>query len=244
MSDTPKPLIVITGASSGIGLATARLFSSLGYPLLLLARRLDKMQALNLPKALALSVDVTDRAALGAAVQEGEKRFGPVDAIINNAGVMLLGEITRQDPDQWERMLDVNVKGVLNGVHAVAAGMVERKRGNIINISSVAGRKTFPNHVAYVGTKFAVHGLSENLREELSTHNVRVTTIAPGAVETELLGHTTDEDIKTGYEAWKADMGGKVLSAEDVANAVHYAYSQPEGVCVREIVLAATRQQA
>ncbi|KGH28554.1 SDR family oxidoreductase [Comamonas testosteroni] len=244
MSDIPKPLIVITGASSGIGLATARLFSSLGYPLLLLARRLDKMQALNLPKALALSVDVTDRAALGAAVQEGEKRFGPVDAIINNAGVMLLGEITRQDPDQWERMLDVNVKGVLNGVHAVAAGMVERKRGNIINISSVAGRKTFPNHVAYVGTKFAVHGLSENLREELSAHNVRVTTIAPGAVETELLGHTTDEDIKTGYEAWKADMGGKVLSAQDVANAIYYAYSQPEGVCVREIVLAATRQQA
>lgn len=244
MSDTPKPLIVITGASSGIGLATARLFSSLGHPLLLLARRLDKMQALNLPKALALSVDVTDRAALVAAVQEGEKRFGPVDAIINNAGVMLLGEITHQDPDQWEQMLDVNVKGVLNGVHAVAAGMVERKRGNIINISSVAGRKTFPNHVAYVGTKFAVHGLSENLREELSAHNVRVTTIAPGAVETELLGHTTDEDIKTGYEAWKADMGGKVLSAEDVANAVHYAYSQPEGVCVREIVLAATRQQA
>ncbi|MBC9904153.1 SDR family oxidoreductase [Achromobacter xylosoxidans] len=239
-----KPLVIITGASSGIGLATARLFSAHGHPLLLLARRLEKMQALNLPDTLALSVDVTDRAALAAAVQEGEARFGPADALINNAGVMLLGDITRQDPDQWDRMLDVNVKGVLNGVHAVAAGMVQRKRGSIINISSVAGRKTFPNHVAYVGTKFAVHGLSENLREELSAHNVRVTTIAPGAVETELLGHTTDADIKTGYEAWKAEMGGKVLAAEDVANAIHYAYAQPEGVCVREIVLAATRQQA
>lgn len=244
MRTPPRPLIVITGASSGIGLATARLFSSHGHPLLLLARRLEKMLALDLPQTLALSVDVTDRAALAAAVQEGEKRFGPVDAIVNNAGVMLLGEITRQDPDQWDRMLDVNVKGVLNGVHAVAAGMVARQRGSIINISSVAGRKTFANHVAYVGTKFAVHGLSENLREELSAHNVRVTTIAPGAVETELLGHTTDADIKIGYEAWKAGMGGKVLSAEDVAHAVHYAYSQPEGVCVREIVLAATRQQA
>ncbi|MBD9420733.1 SDR family oxidoreductase [Achromobacter sp. ACM04] len=239
-----KPLVIITGASSGIGLATARLFSAHGHPLLLLARRLEKMQALNLPDTLALSVDVTDRAALAAAVQEGEARFGPADALINNAGVMLLGDITRQDPDQWDRMLDVNVKGVLNGVHAVAAGMVQRKRGSIINISSVAGRKTFPNHVAYVGTKFAVHGLSENLREELSAHNVRVTTIAPGAVETELLGHTTDADIKTGYEAWKAEMGGKVLAAEDVANAIHYAYAQPDGVCVREIVLAATRQQA
>lgn len=244
MSTVKKPLVIITGASSGIGLATARLFSAHGHPLLLLARRLEKMQALNLPDTLALSVDVTDRVALAAAVQEGEARFGPADALINNAGVMLLGDITRQDPEQWDRMLDVNVKGVLNGVHAVAAGMVQRKRGSIINISSVAGRKTFPNHVAYVGTKFAVHGLSENLREELSAHNVRVTTIAPGAVETELLGHTTDADIKTGYEAWKAEMGGKVLAAEDVANAIHYAYAQPEGVCVREIVLAATRQQA
>ncbi len=244
MSTLKKPLVIITGASSGIGLATARLFSAHGHPLLLLARRLEKMQALNLPDTLALSVDVTDRAALAAAVQEGEARFGPADALINNAGVMLLGDITRQDPEQWDRMLDVNVKGVLNGVHAVAAGMVQRKRGSIINISSVAGRKTFPNHVAYVGTKFAVHGLSENLREELSAHNVRVTTIAPGAVETELLGHTTDADIKTGYEAWKAEMGGKVLAAEDVANAIHYAYAQPDGVCVREIVLAATRQQA
>lgn len=244
MSTLKKPLVIITGASSGIGLATARLFSAHGHPLLLLARRLEKMQALNLPDTLALSVNVTDRAALAAAVQEGEARFGPADALINNAGVMLLGDITRQDPDQWDRMLDVNVKGVLNGVHAVAAGMVQRKRGSIINISSVAGRKTFPNHVAYVGTKFAVHGLSENLREELSAHNVRVTTIAPGAVETELLGHTTDADIKTGYEAWKAEMGGKVLAAEDVANAIHYAYAQPDGVCVREIVLAATRQQA
>ncbi len=244
MSTLKKPLVIITGASSGIGLATARLFSAHGHPLLLLARRLEKMLALNLPDTLALSVDVTDRAALAAAVQQGEARFGPADALINNAGVMLLGDITRQDPDQWDRMLDVNVKGVLNGVHAVAAGMVQRKRGSIINISSVAGRKTFPNHVAYVGTKFAVHGLSENLREELSAHNVRVTTIAPGAVETELLGHTTDADIKTGYEAWKAEMGGKVLAAEDVSNAIHYAYAQPDGVCVREIVLAATRQQA
>lgn len=244
MSAIQQPLVVITGASSGIGLATARLFSAKGHPLLLLARRLDNMQALNLPHTLALSADVTDRAALVAAVQQAEKRFGPVDALVNNAGVMLLGDITAQDPAQWDRMLDVNVKGVLNGVHAVAAGMAARGRGSIINVSSVAGRKSFPNHVAYVGSKFAVHGLSENLREELSERNVRVTTIAPGAVETELLGHTTDAGIKAGYESWKAGMGGKVLGAEDVANAILYAYEQPPGVCIREIVLAATRQQA
>lgn len=239
-----KPLIIITGASSGIGEATARLLSAAGHPLLLLARRVDRLHALELPNTLSRGVDITDRTALLAAVAEAEAKFGPADALINNAGVMLLGEMTKQDPAQWDQMLDVNVKGLLNGVHAVVAGMVERKRGTIINVSSVAGRKTFPNHVAYVGTKFAVHGLSENLREELSPHNVRVITIAPGATETELLSHTTDDAIKTGYQAWKQDMDGTVLSADDVASAIGYAYQQPQNVCIREIVLAATRQQS
>ncbi|WP_159812770.1 SDR family oxidoreductase [Pseudomonas sp. 18058] len=239
-----KPLIIITGASSGIGEATARRLSAAGHPLLLLARRDERLEALALPHSLSRKVDITDRSALLAAVVEAEAQFGPADALINNAGVMLLGAMSEQDPAQWDQMLDVNVKGLLNGVHAVVAGMIERKHGTIINVSSVAGRKTFPNHVAYVGTKFAVHGLSENLREELAPHNVRVTTIAPGAVETELLSHTTDEAIKTGYQAWKQDMGGTVLSAEDVATAIEYAYGQPQGVCIREIVMAATRQQA
>ncbi len=239
-----KPLIIITGASSGIGDAAARLLSAAGHPLLLLARRVERLQALDLPNTLSRRVDITDRPTLLAAVAEAEAQFGPADALINNAGVMLLGEMSKQDPAQWDQMLDVNVKGLLNGVHAVVAGMIERKHGTIINVSSVAGRKTFPNHVAYVGTKFAVHGLSENLREELSPHNVRVITIAPGAVETELLGHTTDEAIKTGYQAWKQDMGGTVLSAEDVASAIAFAYQQPQNVCIREIVMAATRQQS
>lgn len=239
-----KPLVIVTGASSGIGEATARLLSAAGHPLLLLARRIDRLHALNLPNSLSRAVDITDRAALVAAVQEAEQQFGPADALINNAGVMLLGQISQQAPEQWEQMLDVNLKGLLNGVHAVVAGMIERRHGTLINISSVAGRKTFPNHVAYVGTKFAVHGLSENLREELAPHNVRVITIAPGAVETELLGHTTDDSIKAGYQAWKQDMGGTVLSAEDVAAAIAFAYQQPQQVCIREIVLAATRQQA
>ncbi|MNJ58724.1 putative oxidoreductase [compost metagenome] len=177
-------------------------------------------------------------------MKEAEAQYGPADAIVNNAGVMLLGDTATQAPEQWERMLDVNVKGLLNGIHAVLGGMIERNHGTVINVGSVAGRKTFPNHVAYVGTKFAVHAISENLREEVAAHNVRVITIAPGAVETELLGHTTDEAIKSGYQDWKAGMGGVVLSAEDVANAIRYAYEQPQGVCIREIVLAATRQQA
>lgn len=239
-----KPLIIVTGASSGIGEAVARLFSAQGHPLLLLARRVERLLALGLPATLCKGVDVTDREALLAAVKEAEAQYGPADAIVNNAGVMLLGDTVTQAPEQWERMLDVNVKGLLNGIHAVLGGMIERNHGTVINVGSVAGRKTFPNHVAYVGTKFAVHAISENLREEVAAHNVRVITIAPGAVETELLGHTTDEAIKSGYQDWKAGMGGVVLSADDVANAIRYAYEQPQGVCIREIVLAATRQQA
>ncbi|MBC3948630.1 SDR family oxidoreductase [Pseudomonas folii] len=239
-----KPLIIITGASSGIGEASARLFSAQGHPLLLLARRVERLVQLGLPDTLCRDVDVTDREALLVAVQEAEAQYGPVDAIINNAGVMLLGNMSDQDPEEWDRMFDVNVKGMLNGIHAVLGGLIERNRGTIINVGSVAGRKTFPNHVAYVGTKFAVHAISENLREEVAAHNVRVITIAPGAVETELLSHTTDEAIKAGYQDWKAGMGGVVLSAADVASAILYAYEQPQGVCIREIVMAATRQQA
>ena len=119
--------------------------------------------------------------------------------------------------------------------------MVGRRSGTVINVSSVAGRKTFPNHAAYCGTKFAVHAMTENIREEVSGSNVRFIVIAPGAVETELLSHTTSDDIKSGYEEWKQNIGG-AIRAEDIAAAVVYAYGQPQNVCVREIVIAATRQ--
>jgi NADP-dependent 3-hydroxy acid dehydrogenase YdfG len=143
-----KPLIIVTGASSGIGEAVARLFSAQGHPLLLLARRVERLLALGLPATLCKGVDVTDREALLAAVKEAEAQYGPADAIVNNAGVMLLGDTATQAPEQWERMLDVNVKGLLNGIHAVLGGMIERNHGTVINVGSVAGRKTFPNHVA------------------------------------------------------------------------------------------------
>jgi NADP-dependent 3-hydroxy acid dehydrogenase YdfG len=237
-----KGLVIITGASSGIGEATARLFSQLGYPLLLLARRLGRLESLALPNALCRQVDVTDRAALVAAVNEAEASFGPADAIINNAGVMLLGDMTGQAPDEWDRMLDVNVKGVLNGVHAVLAGMVARRRGTIVNVSSTSGRKTYPQHVAYVGTKHAVHALSENLREEVSPHNVRVVLIAPGACDTELQTITTNDAIKQGFQDWKASIGGVILQPGEVAEAIRFAYEMPQNVCIREIMLAATNQ--
>ncbi|NLS13103.1 SDR family oxidoreductase [Vibrio sp. SM6] len=237
-----KKLIVITGASSGIGEAIARRFSAAGHPLLLVARRLDRLQALQLPDTLCEQVDVLDKTSFEAAIAKAEAQFGPTDCIVNNAGVMLLGQLDVQNPAEWQQMFDVNVIGLMNGMQAVLAPMKQRRCGTIINISSVAGRKTFPNHAAYCGTKFAVHAISENVREEVAAFDVRVTTIAPGAVETELLSHTSSNEIKAGYESWKEDMGG-VLVADDIARAVDYAYNQPQGVCVREIMLAPTRQQ-
>ncbi|MCB2382945.1 Uncharacterized oxidoreductase SAV2478 [Shewanella baltica] len=242
MNQVTKSLVVITGASSGIGAAMAKSFSAAGHPLLLLARRVEAMQALELPNSLSISVDVTDAAAIKTAITQAEAQFGPVGCLINNAGVMLLGQIDVQDPNEWSRMLNINVMGVLNGIHAVLADMKARKTGTIINISSVAGRKTFPNHAAYCATKFAVHALTENIREEVAMDDVRLITIAPGAVETELLSHTTSDDIKAGYHDWKEEMGG-VIAPENVAAAALFAWQQPQNVCVREIVLAPTRQQ-
>lgn len=237
-----KSLIVITGASSGIGESIAKLFSAEGHPLLLLARRVEKLEALNLPNTLCEKVDVTDSSTFKAAIAKAEAQFGPVDCLINNAGAMLLGQIENQNSNEWKTMFDVNVIGLLNGMQAVLAPMKARNSGTIINISSIAGRKTFAEHAAYCGTKFAVHAISENVREEVADSNVRIVTIAPGAVETELLSHTTSEDIKEGYESWKDTMGG-VLESADIARAVNYAYQQPQNVCIREIVIAPTKQQ-
>lgn len=237
-----KELIVITGASSGIGAAMAKAFSAKGHPLLLLARRVEPMQALALENCLCISVDVTNGEAIKSAIAVAVEKFGPVGGLINNAGVMLLGQADVQDPAEWASMLNINVMGVLNGIHAVLADMKARKTGTIINVSSVAGRKTFPNHAAYCATKFAVHALTENIREEVAMDDVRLVTIAPGAVETELLSHTTSDEIKAGYADWKEQMGG-VVAPETIAEAALFAYEQPQSVCVREIVLAATRQQ-
>ncbi len=237
-----KKLVVITGASSGIGAAIAKRLSQAGHPLLLLARRVERLEALNLPNCLCEQVDITQRQQLEAALNKAQQQYGPVDALINNAGVMLLGQIEDQDASQWSQMFEVNVLAILNSMQAVLAPMKEKNTGTIINISSIAGRKTFGDHAAYCGTKFAVHAITENVREEVADSNVRLITIAPGAVETELLSHTTSQSIKDSYEDWKISMDG-VLDADDVARAVEFAYEQPQDVCIREIVLAATRQQ-
>lgn len=235
-----KPLIAITGASSGIGKSTAEIFSDAGYPLLLMARRIEKLKNLSLHNTMCKSVDVTKPEEIGSAINDAQGKYGEVDCLINNAGVMMLGLSWEQEILEWQKMVNVNIMGVLNGIHLLLPNMIQRRRGTIINISSLAGRKTFQNHTVYCATKFAVHALSETIREEVSQYNVRVITIAPGAVETELITHTTSKKLQ---KEWWEIIGG-ILKPEDVARAILFAYEQPQNVCLREILMASTSQSS
>jgi NADP-dependent 3-hydroxy acid dehydrogenase YdfG len=241
MSQNQKKLVVVTGASSGIGRAIAGAFAESGHPVATLDRSGRVPEGLK-GEILALRADVTRLDEVRGAIGDAVGKYGEVDCLVNNAGVMLLGQLPAQSPEEWRRMLDVNVVGVLNGIQSVLAGMIERRGGTLVNVSSIAGRKTFPNHAVYCATKFAVHALTENLREEVAKHGVRCITIAPGVVETKLLSHTSSDEIKGSYEAWKKTMGGG-LAPEDVARVVLFAYQQPQHVCLREILIAPTSQE-
>jgi NADP-dependent 3-hydroxy acid dehydrogenase YdfG len=237
-----KPLVVITGASSGIGAAAAQAFSADGHPLLLLARRLDRMQALELPNTLCRAVDVRDRDAIARAVAEAEAAYGPPDCLFNNAGIARLGDITRQNPSEWDEMIDINVNGMMNGVHAVMDGMIKRRHGTIVQMSSIAGRKTYPDHTVYCGTKYFVHGMSDSLRAHLAPHDVRVIVISPGVIETEVLDHVTDQTTLANYRANKVRIGGGI-SAGHVAASILFAYRLPQNVLIQEICITPTRQE-
>ncbi|MCO5063297.1 MAG: SDR family oxidoreductase [Rhizobiaceae bacterium] len=237
-----KPLVAVTGASSGIGEATARAFSQAGHPVLLMARRLDRLEALGLPNAVIRKVDVRDRAAIAAAVKDAEAQYGPVDMMFANAGIARLGDIARQPPEHWDEMIDINTKGVLNSVHAVMNGMIERKHGTLVMMSSIAGRKVYPDHTVYCGTKFFVHAISESLREYLAPHDVRVIVVSPGIIDTEVLDGVLDPTTLANYKSNKAAIGGGI-SADIVADLILNAYQYPQRAIVQEIVITPTRQK-
>lgn len=239
-----KKLVVITGASSGFGMSMAKQFAASGHPLLLLARRVEKMEALELPNTLCRKVDVTDFDAFKGAVEEAEAKYGPVDLLVNNAGVMLLGSLDTQDTVEWQKMLNVNVMGVMNGMKIVMPQMKERNSGTIVNLSSIAGKQPFGDHAAYCASKYGVTGLTAVARQELSPFNVRVIAICPGAVTTELLGHTTDPNIIEGYNQWKEAVGAVNITADDVATTIKFAYDLPQSVLLREIIITDTKQDA
>lgn len=239
-----KRLVVITGASSGFGMELAKEFSKTGYPLLLVARRIEKMKSLNLPNTICEKVDVTDKVSFEKAVRKAEEQYGKTDLMLNNAGTMLLGDIATQSPEEWKTMLDVNVIGVMNGMQIVMNDMKNRKSGTIINVSSVAGVQPFGNHGAYCASKFGVIGLTRVARQEMSPYNVRVLSILPGAVNTELLSHTTNQQIIDNYNDWKETVGAVNITANDVAKTIKYMYELPQSVSLREVVITDTKQDA
>ena len=236
-----KKLVVITGASSGIGMETAKKFSENGHPTLLISRRKEIMDNLNLKNSISVKADVTNLEEVRAAIKMAEEKYGKTDLLINCAGVMLLGNIDKQSYEEWKNMIYVNINGILTTTNIILPDMIKRNEGTIINISSIAGRKTFKNHGVYCGSKFAVHAITESIREEVADKNVRVIVVAPGVVETHLLEHTTDENIKADYIEWKKSIGNG-LNASDIVNCIEFAYNMPQDICVRELVIAKTKQ--
>ena len=239
-------VVVITGASSGMGEAAAKHLSALGATVVLGARRADKIEKLakeirdNGGQALAITMDVTKREQVKAMVEATVQKFGRVDVILNNAGIMPLSPIDRLNVDEWDKMIDVNIKGVLNGIAAVLPYMKEQKSGQIINTSSVAGHKVFNGSAVYSATKYAVRALTEGLRMEVKPYNIRTTIVCPGAVKTELLEHITEEDIQ---QANKDYVGAVGISADSFARVVAFAIMQPEDVDINEIIFRPTSQE-
>lgn len=238
-------IIVITGASSGLGEAAARHLSAQGAVVVLGARRLDRIEALAAElraaggKALAQATDVVDRHQVQALVDSAVREFGRVDVLINNAGLMPQSMLDKLRIDDWDRMIDVNIKGVLYGIAAVLPQMQAQKSGHIINVSSVAGHRVGPGGAVYSATKHAVRVISEGLRQEVKPYNIRTTIISPGAVATELPGSVTEpgaaEGIRDFYDRF-------AISADSFARVAAFAISQPDDVDINEILFRPTAQ--
>jgi NADP-dependent 3-hydroxy acid dehydrogenase YdfG len=237
---------VVTGASSGIGEATVRALVAEGATVVAGARRKERLEELVEEvtqvggKMVGVECDITDEKQAQDLVRRAVEEFGRVDVLVNNAGIMLLSKIERGLSDEWRRMFDVNVIGLLYATHAAIGYMKEQGSGHIVNISSVAGRRVRPTTGVYSGTKFAVNAISEALRQELLEDSVRVTVIEPGVVETELQSHMTDEEAIESLDAMRERLDA--LQAEDIANAIAYAVTQPERVSVNEVLIRPTQQ--
>jgi clavulanate-9-aldehyde reducatase len=235
---------VVTGASSGIGEATARALSGAGAAVALAARRADRLEALagDLDgRTFVREVDITDEHQATGFVRDAASELGGLDILVNNAGLMLLGPVTDQTIDDWRRMIDVNLLGLLYCTHAALPSMAEQRSGDIVNVSSVAGRRADAGAAVYNMTKFGVHAFSEALRQEALHVGVRVTTVAPGFVETELQGHNTNPLVRRTMERNREEIG-QVLKAEDIAREILHAVSLPSHVCINEIVVRPTGQ--
>lgn len=246
MNNIKGKVIVITGASSGLGEATAKRLSEEGASIVLAARRTKRIEKLAADikekggKVLAITTDVTDVEQVRKLVNKAVSEFGRIDVMINNAGLMQQSPLDSGKIDEWDNMIDVNIKGVLYGISAVLPVMQKQKSGHIINVSSVAGHKVTPAGSVYCATKFAVLAISEGLRQEVKPYNLRTTVISPGAVDTELPSHITHEASAKGIQGFYKQMA---VPADSFARAVAFAISQPEDIDINEIFYRPTAQE-
>ncbi|SFP40286.1 NADP-dependent 3-hydroxy acid dehydrogenase YdfG [Geodermatophilus dictyosporus] len=251
MTASTRPLdgkvALVTGASSGIGEATAVALAGAGAAVAIGARRADRLDALAAKlrddgaRVLTLDLDVTDEAACRDAVRRTREELGGLDVLVNNAGVMLLGTIVGADVEDWRRMLSTNVLGLMYLTHAAIDGMVEQGSGDVVNVSSVAGRTARKGAGVYNASKWAVNAFSESLRQEVTTKGVRISLVEPGAVATELTDHITQPDARAASQRMYSEM--TPLQAEDVARAIVYVVTQPPHVAVNEVLVRPTAQE-
>jgi|SRR5690554_5419070 len=238
-------VVVITGASSGLGEASARLLSEQGAKVVLGARRLKRIERLASEikdggaEAIAVETDVTDQKQVNALVEAAIKQYGRVDVMLNNAGLMPHSPLERLKTDDWDRMIDVNIKGVLYGIAAALPHMQKQKSGHIINVSSVAGHLVTPGGAVYCATKHAVRAISEGLRQEVKPYNIRSTIVSPGAVATELPDSITEKDVSEGIHEFYEKYA---IPADSFARVVSFAISQPEEVDINEVLFRPTAQ--
>ncbi|UQY43369.1 SDR family oxidoreductase [Mixta hanseatica] len=244
-SNMSGKVVVITGASSGIGEATARLLSAAGAYVVLGARRLDKLTALADEitaaggKAEVVQTDVSNRQDVEALVGKAVEVFGRIDVLINNAGIMPNSRLDQPQVDDWERAIDINLKGTLYGIAAALPFMKQQKSGHVINVSSTSGHRVRPTSAVYSATKFAVRAISEGLRMEMTPYNIRSTIISPGPVDTDLPSSVTDpavaEQVRKIHEI--------AISVETLAETIAFAINQPETVDINEIVVRPTAME-
>ncbi|WP_342088694.1 SDR family oxidoreductase [Dyadobacter sp. OTU695] len=245
--ETQSKIALITGASSGIGAGTAKVLAANGFKVGIAARRIDKLNELKNEitasggEALPIQMDVTDPESVKRGVEELVAAFGTIDILVNNAGLMPLSDIESLKVEEWNQMIDVNIKGVLNSTAAVLPYLKKQNSGHIINMSSIAGRKVFKGLSIYCATKFAIAAFSDGLRMELAPKfKIRVTNIQPGAVATELYDHISDPKYRNDMEELAKQM--TFLTGEDIGNSILYAVSQPGHVNVSEVFVLPTEQ--
>jgi NADP-dependent 3-hydroxy acid dehydrogenase YdfG len=253
MASAQGKVCVITGASSGIGEATAKLLARRGMKVAIAARRADRLEQLRLQieqdggDVLVVECDVVDRSQVKALIDQTMDRWGRIDVLVNNAGIMPLAPMAKCRMDDWDRMIDVNLKGLLYGIGLALPIMIEQKTGHVINVSSVAGRIIFPGAAVYCATKHGVHVLSDGLRNELAEQSkqdgnrIRVTVIAPGVVRTELPDSIQDDQTRDASKQYYGGFEGP-LTSEDIADNIRYAIEAPEHVNISEILVRPREQ--